>query len=406
MAVNWPINLPWFPVDGVELAAIPAGIRYRNRDDLVLVRLAEGTAVAGVFTRNAFCAAPVHLARAHLADGSVRALLINAGNANAGTGAAGYAAALESCELAAEVLGIAPNQVLPFSTGVIGQQMPLTPFKQALPDLAAALAADGWERVSRAIMTTDTLPKLRSRQVNLTDGRCITLTGIAKGAGMIKPDMATMLAFLATDAPVEPATLQSLLNQAVQTSFNAITVDGDTSTNDACMLMATGRVGGSPVQLESADGQLLLEALQELMQELAQGIIRDAEGATRFIAVQVEGASTVAEARQVAYAVAESPLVKTAAFAGDPNWGRILAAVGRSGVSNLAIDAVSLWLDEVALVANGQPHPEYHEAAGAAVTARPEYTIRIDLGRGAQGSTVWTCDYSYDYVKINAEYRS
>ncbi len=406
MAVNWPINLPWFPVNGVELAAIPAGIRYRNRDDLVLIRLAEGTAVAGVFTRNAFCAAPVHVARAHLADGAVRALLINAGNANAGTGAAGYAAALESCELAADVLGIASNQVLPFSTGVIGQQMPLTPFMQALPNLATALAADGWERVSRAIMTTDTLPKLRSRQVNLTDGRCITLTGIAKGAGMIKPDMATMLAFLATDAPVAPAVLQRMLNQAVQTSFNAITVDGDTSTNDACVLMATGRAGGSPVQLESSDGKRLLEALQELMQELAQGIIRDAEGATRFIAVQVEGASTIAEARQVAYAVAESPLVKTAAFAGDPNWGRILAAVGRSGVSNLAIDAVSLWLDEVALVANGQPHPAYREAAGAAVTARPEYTIRINLGRGAQGTTVWTSDYSYDYVKINAEYRS
>ncbi len=406
MAVNWPIHVSWHPVAGVELAAGHAGIRYRERDDVVLIALAPGSTVAGVFTRNAFCAAPVHVARANLARQGIRALLINAGNANAGTGKAGYEIALKSCEIAAQALEIEPHQVLPFSTGVIGAQLPLAPFRSALPDLAAALSAEGWERASRAIMTTDTLPKLRSRQFTLDDGRTITMTGMAKGAGMIKPDMATMLAYIATDAPVEAQILQEMLNQAVSVSFNAITVDGDTSTNDACVLMASGCAGGSSLTLESENGQAFVNALRSLMQELAQGIIRDAEGATRFITVQVDGGVSVEEARRAAYAVAESPLVKTAAFAGDPNWGRILAAVGRSGVPNLEIDAVSLWLDDVPLVANGQPHPDYKEAAGAAVTAQAEYTIRVNLGRGQEHATVWTCDYSYDYVKINAEYRS
>lgn len=406
MAVNWPINVSWYPVAGVELAAGMAGIRYRERDDLVLIRLAAGSTVAGVFTRNAFCAAPVHVARANLARQDVRALLINAGNANAGTGKSGFDVASNSCEVVAQSLNIEKHQVLPFSTGVIGEQMPLAPFETALPGLAAALSPQGWERASRAIMTTDTLPKLRSRQFSLDDGRVVTMTGMAKGAGMIKPDMATMLAYIATDAPVEAQTLQEMLNHAAAVSFNAITVDGDTSTNDACMLMASGSAGGSPLALASENGQTFLIALQSLMQELAQGIIRDAEGATRFITVQVDGAISVEEARKAAYAVAESPLVKTAAFAGDPNWGRILAAVGRSGVPGLDIDAVSLWLDDVALVANGQPHPEYQEAAGAAVTAQAEYSIRVNLGRGQERATVWTCDYSYDYVKINAEYRS
>lgn len=406
MAVNWPIDVPWFPVPGVELSAAQAGIRYRNRDDLILVRLSAGSQVAAVFTRNAFCAAPVHVARAHLSRGETRALLINSGNANAGTGQAGFDVANECCTLAADTLGLQPHQVMPFSTGVIGEQMAAQPFATALPELARHLTPDGWERASRAIMTTDTLPKLRSRRVTLDDGRQITLTGMAKGAGMIKPDMATMLAYVATDAPVAAAHLQAFLNTAVANSFNAITVDGDTSTNDACVLMATGAAGGQSLLPESAAGDRFLVALQELMQELAQGIIRDAEGATRFIAVRIEGAASRDEARRVAYTVAESPLVKTAAFAGDPNWGRILAAVGRSGLVDLAIDRVSLWLDDVALIERGQPHPDYREAAGAAVTAQSEFTIRVDLGRGSTGMTVWTCDYSYDYVKINAEYRS
>ncbi len=406
MAVNWPIDVPWFPVPGVELSAAHAGIRYRNRDDLILVRLSAGSQVAAVFTRNAFCAAPVHVARAHLSRGETRALLINSGNANAGTGQAGFDVANECCALAADTLGLQPHQVMPFSTGVIGERMSVQPFATALPELARHLTPDGWERASRAIMTTDTLPKLRSRRVTLDDGRQITLTGMAKGAGMIKPDMATMLAYVATDAPVAAAHLQAFLNTAVASSFNAITVDGDTSTNDACVLMATGAVGGQTLLPESAAGDRFLAALQELMQELAQGIIRDAEGATRFIAVRIEGAASRDEARRVAYTVAESPLVKTAAFAGDPNWGRILAAVGRSGLVDLAIDRVSLWLDDVALIERGQPHPDYREAAGAAVTAQSEFTIRVDLGRGSTGMTVWTCDYSYDYVKINAEYRS
>lgn len=406
MAVNWPVDEPWYPVPGVEISATQAGIRYRNRDDLILLRLASGTRVAAVFTRNAFCAAPVHLARENLAHGATQALLINSGNANAGTGQAGFEVAWQCCELAAAALDLQPKQVMPFSTGVIGEQMPLAPFASALPGLAANLSPDGWERASRAIMTTDTVPKLRSRRVTLDDGRQITLTGMAKGAGMIKPDMATMLAYIATDAPIKPAVLQLFLNRAVGVSFNAITVDGDTSTNDACVLMATGCAGGPPLLPESTAGAMFFDALQALMQELAQGIIRDAEGATRFIAVRVEGAADIEEARRVAYTVAESPLVKTAAFAGDPNWGRILAAVGRSGVQDLRIDQVSLWLDDVALIAQGQPHPDYREATGAAVTAQHEYTIRVGLGRGTAAMTVWTCDYSYDYVKINAEYRS
>lgn len=407
MAVNWAADAEWSVVPGVELAAVPAGIRYRNRDDLLLMAFSPGTQVGAVFTRNAFCAAPVHVARAHLASGSeIRGLLINAGNANAGTGASGHAAAQETCALAAQQLGCEAEQILPFSTGVIGMALPVQPFAQALPLARGALSAEGWPRAARAIMTTDTLPKLRSRVLQLSDGRQIHLTGICKGAGMIKPDMATLLAFIATDAPLEVGACQALLQDSVATSFNAITVDGDTSTNDACVLVATGRAGGEAISLDSADGQSLRAALQSLMQELAQGIVRDAEGATRLITVQVEEAHSVAEARQAAYAVAESPLVKTAAFAGDPNWGRILAAVGRSGLDNLRIDQVDLWLDEVCLIAGGEPHPDYAESRGAAVVARPEYTIRVVLGRGEAQATLWTCDYSYDYVRINAEYRS
>lgn len=406
MAVNWPIDVPWEPVAGVELASTAAGIRYQGRDDLVLMRLAPGTQVASVLTRNAFCAAPVHVVRRHLQHNAAQALVINAGNANAGTGNAGMQAALESCAVVAQELGIDPQQVLPFSTGVIGEAMPIAPFAQAMPGLVQALCPEGWSQASKAIMTTDTLPKLRSRVVELGDGRRLTITGMAKGAGMIKPDMATMLAFIATDAPIAQGWLNELLQQAVAQSFNAITVDGDTSTNDACVLMATGQAGGSPLTAESLDGQIFAEAVTSLMVELAQGIVRDAEGATRFIEVRVEGARDTQEARQVAFTVAESPLVKTAAFAGDPNWGRILAAIGRSGLEDLDIAGVHLWMDEVRLIAQGQPDPDYAEERGAAVAARPEYTIRAVLNRGPATARVWTCDYSYDYVRINAEYRS
>lgn len=406
MAVNWPVDVPWEPVAGVELASTAAGIRYRDRDDLVLFRLAPQTQVATVLTRNAFCAAPVHVVRRHQQQNAPRALIINAGNANAGTGDAGVQAALNSCSVVAQELGLEPNQVLPFSTGVIGESMPVEPFARALPGLAQALSPQGWAQAARAIMTTDTLPKLRSRVVQLSDGRRLVMTGMAKGAGMIKPDMATMLAFIATNAPLQEGWPAKLLQQAVAQSFNAITVDGDTSTNDACVLMATGQAGGSPLTPDSLDGQIFAEALTSLMVELAQGIVRDAEGATRFMEVRIEGARTEQEARQVAFTVAESPLVKTAAFAADPNWGRILAAIGRSGLESLDISGVHLWMDEVRLIAQGQPDPEYAEERGAAVAARPEYTIRAVLNRGSAMARVWTCDYSYDYVRINAEYRS
>lgn len=406
MSVNWRDDLPWLPVAGVRLASAAAGIRYRGRDDLVLMAFDPDTTVAGVFTRNAFCAAPVHLARRHLRTEGVRAFLINAGNANAGTGHSGMQVAEQSCQLAADHLGCRPEQILPFSTGVIGEQMPIKPFDRSLPQLVKQLEESQWGRASRAIMTTDTQPKLRSRQFRLADGRECVLTGMSKGAGMIKPDMATMLAFIATDAPVAKADLQSFLASAVNVSFNAITVDGDTSTNDACVIAATGMAGGDPICPQSSQGDIFAAELTALLQELAKGIVRDAEGATRFIEVCVEGATDLAEARKVAYTVAESPLVKTAAFAGDPNWGRILAAVGRSGIAALDVDSVSLWLDKVCLVQNGQPHPEYTEASGATVAGQAEFQIRISLGRGDISTRVWTCDYSYDYVKINAEYRS
>ncbi len=406
MAVNLSPPEHLQPVAGVELAVAAAGIRYRNRPDLLLIRLAEGSRVAAVFTRNAFCAAPVTLARRYLRQGSgIRALLINAGNANAGTGAAGLEAAQRSCALAAQELGVPAEAVLPFSTGVIGMQLPVAAFEQSLPALAGALAPDRWLEASRCIMTTDTVAKGVSRQLEL-GGRQVTLTGIAKGAGMIRPDMATMLAFITTDAALEEAALQQALQQAVDESFNAITVDGDTSTNDACVLAATGQAGGAMMDQGHPDYARFCAALSELCQSLAQACIRDAEGATRFITVKVAGARDRAEARKVAYTIAESPLVKTAAFAGDPNWGRILAAVGRSGVDALDLSLVDLFLDDVCLLRGGEPDPQYSEEAGAAVARRAEFCIEVRLGRGSAETRVWTCDYSYDYVKINAEYRS
>jgi glutamate N-acetyltransferase/amino-acid N-acetyltransferase len=393
------------PVPGIRLAAAAAGIRYRNRDDLVLIELAEGGTAAAVFTRNAFCAAPVIVAREHLAAAAPRYLLINSGNANAGTGAAGLDAARETCRLLAGAAGCAMQQVLPFSTGVIGQDLPLEPFARAMPGLLAGLSTDGWPHAARAIMTTDTVPKLVSRQCEIAGTR-VTVTGMAKGSGMICPDMATMLAYLATDAAVPPPLLQVCLRDAVARSFNAITVDGDTSTNDACVLLASGAAGVQVDELASPEGQALATAVDEVCLELARAIVRDGEGATKLVQIRVEEARDGAEARQVAYTVAHSPLVKTALFASDPNWGRILAAVGRAGLAGLDIDRVRIWLDDTCIVSGGGRDPAYTEAAGQAVLRRDEFTIRIALGRGSAATGVLTCDLSYDYVKINAEYRT
>jgi len=399
-------ELHFLPVAGIRLAVGAAGIRYRDRNDLVLVELAAGTDCAAVFTRNAFCAAPVTLARTHLGAGAARWWLINAGNANAGTGARGLLDAAASCQAVAELTGDPAGSVLPFSTGVIGEHLPVERMAAALPRLLGQLAATHWPAAARAIMTTDRVPKLVSRQF-ACDGRTATLTGMAKGAGMICPDMATMLGFLATDAAVAPGFLTACLHAAVERSFNAITVDGDTSTNDACVLAATGALGNDPIAAAvSPDYAAFQAALDAVCIELATAIVRDAEGATKLVTVRIEGAASHAEARQVAYTIAHSPLVKTALFASDPNWGRILAAVGRAGIADLAIAGVRVWLGEVLIVDGGGRAPTYTEAAGAAVMRAPEILIRVALGRGESAAEILTCDLSYDYVRINAEYRS
>ena len=402
MAVNLQAPETLLPVAGVRLASVNAGIRYKNRNDLLLIELENGSHTAAVFTRNAFCAAPVHVCRSHLQHSSPRYLLVNAGNANAGTGEQGMQAARECCEQLAEQGECWTEQVLPFSTGVIGMQLPVEKITAALPQALAQLDENGWMDASRTIMTTDTVAKAISRQVEIF-GETITITGIAKGAGMIHPNMATMLAYVATDALLEKETLQRVLNAVVEETFNCITVDGDTSTNDSLVVMATGSSG---VYVGGAGLAIFQQALQEVCLYLAQAIIRDGEGATKFISIDVQGAATRAEARVVGNTVALSPLVKTALFASDPNWGRILAAVGRSHVDDLAVDRISIWLGETVLIVNGEPAPSYQEALGAVEMRRDEITIRIDLGRGEASATTWTCDFSYDYVKINAEYRS
>ena len=391
-------------VPGIRLAATAAGIRYQDRDDLVLIEMAEGGSCAAVFTQNAFCAAPVVVAREHLAKGPVRYLLINAGNANAGTGDAGLRAARETCRLLAGMAGCTMSQVLPFSTGVIGEDLPVDPFAQAVPDLLFGLDENNWARAATAIMTTDTVPKLVSRQVELTGG-VVTVTGIAKGSGMICPDMATMLAYVATDASVSPELLDEVLRRAVAGSFNAVTVDGDTSTNDACVLLASGQ-SVEVVDLNTPDGQRFSEAVNAVCAELAEMIVADGEGATKLVRIRVEAARDETEAREVAYTVAHSPLVKTALFASDPNWGRILAAVGRAGVDALDIESISIWLGDVCIVSGGGRDPSYTEAAGQAAMADSDIVIRIVLNRGDAATEVLTCDLSYDYVKINAEYRT
>ena len=369
-------------VRGIRLSACAAGIRYQGRDDLVLIELAQGTACAAVFTRNAFCAAPVTVAREHLKGGVVRYLLINAGNANAGTGSQGLRVTRETCRLLAEVAGCDTTQVLPFSTGVIGEDLPVDPFARALPELLPNLCEDNWERAAAAIMTTDTRPKLASRVIQLTTGK-ITLTGIAKGAGMVCPNMATVLAYLATDAALSVPLAQQMLDRAVSLSFNSITVDGDTSTNDACVLVASGASGVAISTSESADGRAFLQGLNEICAELALAIVSDGEGATKLVRIRVESATDIAEARAVAYTVAHSPLVKTALFASDPNWGRILAAVGRAGIERLAIERVRIWLGELCIVSAGGRDPAYTEAAGCAVMAGDEIAAdRVGPGFG------------------------
>ncbi|MGD8265597.1 MAG: bifunctional glutamate N-acetyltransferase/amino-acid acetyltransferase ArgJ [Chromatiales bacterium] len=390
------------PVAGVRLGSVAAGIRYEGREDLVLIELAKGSTCAAVFTTNAFCAAPVIVAREHLAAGEPRYLLINSGNANAGTGENGLRAARETCKSLAAAAGCAMNQVLPFSTGVIGMDLPTNRFATAAPSVLDALDEEGWEDAARAIMTTDTVPKLCSRQIEI-DGKAVTITGMSKGSGMIRPDMATMLAYVAADALVTRPLLQKALEKAVAPSFNAITVDGDTSTNDACVLMATGASG---VTIDENNFGQFTTAVTEVCLELARAIVRDGEGATKLVEVRVTSAATIEEARQVAYTIAHSPLVKTALFASDPNWGRILAAVGRAGLADLDIDAIRIWLDDVCIVSDGGRDPSYTEEAGQRVMDKAEFVIHVDLGRGESETSVLTCDLSFDYVKINAEYRT
>ena len=396
----------FIPLAGIRLGTVAAGIRYRDRSDLVVVELTAGSTCAALFTRNRFCAAPVVVARDHLTRHQPRYLLINSGNANAGTGDEGINGAIASCRALAALRGCQVDQVLPFSTGVIGETLPVERLVVALPDALSALNENGWLNAARAIMTTDTVPKLFSRQMEY-EGKRFTVTGMAKGSGMIRPDMATMLAYVATDLTVDSALLHQCLQQAVAASFNSITVDGDTSTNDACVLIATGQSGCVPVcDAESEVYRLLCEAVESLCMDLALAIVRDGEGATKLVSVSVEEALTREEAREVAYTIAHSPLVKTALFASDPNWGRILAAIGRADVPGLEIDRLELWLGDVCIVSGGGRAEGYSEAAGQAVMDAEEILIRVVLGRGKASATVYTCDLSDEYVRINAEYRT
>ena len=406
MAVNLlpPDPRALHPVAGVELGTAMAGVRKPNRKDLLVMRLAPGAKVAGVFTRNRFCAAPVVLAKRHLAArNGVRAMVVNTGNANAGTGDDGLARAKSVCGEVARALGCGAEQVLPFSTGVIMEPLPAERIAAALPAALADLRADHWGSAAEAIMTTDTVPKAVSRRVALSGGE-VCVTGIAKGSGMIRPDMATMLGFVATDAAVAQGALERLAREAADQSFNCITVDGDTSTNDSFMLIASGASGAAA---ESArDLALLGGAINEVALLLAQAIVRDGEGATKFVTVRVEGGRDVQECRRIGYSVAHSPLVKTAFFASDPNLGRILSAIGQAGVADLDPAKIDLYLDTVRVARGGGRDPDYLEAQGAAAMKKSEFAVRVLLGRGGACATLWTCDLSFDYVKINAEYRS
>ena len=408
MAVNLyiPPESDIFPVAGIEIGIAEAGIRKANRRDLTLFRLAPGTSVAGVFTQNRFRAAPVQICESHLAAAKgIGALVINTGNANAGTGESGLQAARQTCAALAGLLHIQPEQILPFSTGVILEPLPVDRLTAALPQAIASLSSGNWYAAAHSIMTTDTQPKIVSRRLNI-GGKTITVTGISKGAGMIRPNMATMLGYLATDAGIAPALLKTAASTIANRSFNRITVDGDTSTNDSFIIMASGQAG---LQIESDSDPLypaLYEALAEAAAELAQKIVRDAEGATKFMTIRVEQAGTSEEALKVAYSVAQSPLVKTAFYASDPNLGRILAAIGYAGIADLDVNKINLWLGDVLVASQGGRHPDYQEADGQRIMKEPEILVRIALGRGNVSDTVYTCDFSHEYVSINADYRS
>jgi glutamate N-acetyltransferase/amino-acid N-acetyltransferase len=416
-----PVNLSapnptsLLPVPGVELGIASAGIKKPGRKDVLVISVAPDSEVVGVFTQNRFCAAPVTVCKEHLhADhkqtGGIRALVVNTGNANAGTGEAGLAHARQTCAALAAQMNLKPEQILPFSTGVILEPLPVDKVVSALPAAIADLNPAHWAEAAAAIMTTDIVAKAASRKVRLGETDFV-VTGIAKGSGMIHPNMATMLSYVATDAPVSCEALEAILRHAVNKSFNCITVDGDTSTNDSCILIATGTTP-APVLMDDGDPRFapLQEAVTAVMIELAQAIVRDGEGATKFMTLQVEGGRDEAECKQVAYAIGRSPLVKTAFFASDPNLGRILAAVGYAGISDLDVTGIKLWLGdhttEVLVSENGGRATAYREEQGAAVMAQPEISVRVNLNRGSASATVWTCDFSYDYVKINAEYRS
>ncbi|GAA6131001.1 bifunctional glutamate N-acetyltransferase/amino-acid acetyltransferase ArgJ [Halopseudomonas sabulinigri] len=393
------------PVSGFRLGIASAGIKRVGRKDVVIMEAAEGASIAGVFTTNAFCAAPVTLTRQHLSC-SPRYLLVNTGNANAGTGKPGMQAAVSTCEALGHLVGVDAQQVLPFSTGVIGELLPAAKVIDAMPAALADLSEGNWAVAAEGIMTTDTQPKGSSRQITLA-GETVTITGISKGAGMIRPNMATMLGYVATDARVAQSVLQHMVKAAADLSFNRITIDGDTSTNDSCVLIATGLADMPEIaSTDSAEYQQLAEAVNAVMLELAQAIVRDGEGATKFVTVQVNGGADRDECLDVGYAVAHSPLIKTALFASDPNWGRILAAVGYAGVANLDVEKIDVYLDDVCITRNGSRAQEYLEEQGAAVMTQAEITIRIELGRGDCTETLWTTDLSHEYVRINAEYRT
>ncbi len=404
MTTEKNIQFEKFPVAGIRLGVACAGIKKENHQDLVLIELAEGTQTAAVFTQNAFCAAPVSISKKHLLQSSPKYLLINTGNANAGTGQQGIADAISSCEMVAEVASSKVSEVLPFSTGVIGEYLPMNKFSKAIKSAYDNLAEDNWKNAANGILTTDTVAKAFTRTLEVNE-QSITISGIAKGSGMIRPDMATMLAYIATDAKIDKLLLQDCLLEAVNHSFNRITVDGDTSTNDSAILMATGQ---SDIELTKGSDELIAfqQVLTDVCEELAKEMIRDGEGATKLITVSVTGCKSEEEAKDVAYTVAHSPLVKTAFFASDPNWGRILAAVGRAGVTDFDLNIVNISLGDVYIVRNGEKANDYTEDRGQVVMDKSDITIHIDLARGEKEIKVWTCDFSYDYVRINAEYRT
>ncbi|MDH5217480.1 MAG: bifunctional glutamate N-acetyltransferase/amino-acid acetyltransferase ArgJ [Gammaproteobacteria bacterium] len=406
MAVGLEAVSQLAPIPGVRIGIAEAGIKYKNRKDLVIFELCEEAVCAATFTRNAFCAAPVLLARKHMAAQSPRYFLINTGNANAGTGEKGYQDALDSCAMLAQTAGVSVESVLPFSTGVIGEYLPMEALKKGIPLALNNLREDAWVEAASGIMTTDTLPKGISECVDI-DGTRVNLTGIVKGAGMIRPNMATMLAYVATDVCIDGELLQACLEDAVNLSFNRITIDGDTSTNDSCALIATQKAGNVLIDdSHSSAYESFRLALIGLCQRLAQSLIRDGEGATKFMTIEVLGGTNTIECEEVAFTVAHSPLVKTAFFASDPNWGRILAAIGRSNVPGLNVEKIAIFLNDVCIVENGERSASYTEAQGQVVMKEAEIVIRIELFRGDESATVWTSDLSYDYVKINAEYRT